>query len=762
MCFKFSLLTFLVMIFISYGCGDLGKKEIVKRDLDGSQFEVNCELNMDEFSKIMEKNIHSQISCLEENLNLFIKVVKSEKPGYLSRVQLEQYLAKFRPEVKPDVVRGLKSVFDIGHLITGEDPDFISQKTIDGVINFAKVFNQEAALNFVPIFKNKSPATFVLHQNHRERVSRGNKAIIQALREIFNPNRGQRVHKLNIISLLESFASERNRESIETAKKVLFLKKVLVGGENEVITHIELEKLILNFDQLILITLDIIRYKYIILKQESLLEILRRGTSTLFEIVNQGELGRRDFEILFTLDQVIEAIKVFVDKDKFDVEKFRTLIGEFKKIVMKGTPEEIRGRELNNLFDHANKLLRTGTVFHRIYDKFRTQLESSRPVNDTINFDEYRHTYPDHQAELAQFERIVKNYRFMKGEFLSAYYLSGYKRNADAIFEIAALEYAIKLIFQTYGSPSPNADAVGGYSFNQQQMRDLILKFENELVELDLIFPGNGISTADNISLLGSLFQFQSDKNKVMDVNEASEFGVSVFSAINIASDIFDYMKDSGCSLDEFNRVEPACFRENFWRGFCTNYKTYFPALFESLNTPKRCQDFRNKTDSIVYLEKAILAARTCTFYPDGDKEEIPYSKGDMMTILLGLMHAETTVLRWDVNNNNIMDPDEVDRAYEIYSPALDGFLEDKSPLIKKLKKQIFQYLIKYEQIPNEKEFGSLWKFVKFLASFKKKTPATRKTILSVLYVISEENMKNPDVPKFDCSLLRDPDNIPR
>jgi hypothetical protein len=160
-------------------------------------------------------------------------------------------------------------------------------------------------------------------------------------------------------------------------------------------------------------------------------------------------------------------------------------------------------------------------------------------------------------------------------------------------------------------------------------------------------------------------------------------------------------------------------------------------------------------------LKKSVGAARSCNFYTDGNKEEIFVSKGDLMSILLAMMHAETTVLRWDTNNNNIMDANEVDRAYSIYSPALDGFLEDKNAIIKKFKKQIYQYLIKYEQVPNEKEFGSVWKFVKFLLSFNKEAPATRKTIVSVLSVIGDENKKtSPD--NFDCNWLRDPERIPQ
>lgn len=764
------LILLAIMALALSGCGDLLGKKVVKKELDSSQFQVDCELDMNRFSRILEDNIAPDIRCLGENLNLFIKVVKSGKPGYLSRIQLEQYLAKHRPDVKPEVVKALKAVFDIGHLLTGEEPDYISKSTIDKVVDLALVFNEQAALHYGPIFENESPVKYTLHKIHRDHVSAATRSIIQVLRPIFNPNRNGEIHKLDMISLLDSFSTESTREYIEKARKVLFIKKVLLGGESEIITHHELEKLILNLDQLLLVALDIFRFEYVLLDQESLLHMIKTDVTEVERMINLGSDGSRDHETLFTIDELIEAAKVFIKPETLNVEKFRNLIVEAKKIVMLGNATEVKGAELQRLFDHAQTLLKTGTVFHRIYKKFETELNSSRPVEETIDFDQYRHTYPEHQAELDQFERIAKKYRFMRGlegpspeemKFTTSYYTRGFKRNASAMVEIAMMEYLIKLVFGAYGSPSPNADAVYGVSIDQKQMQRLMVKFEKELVELDLVMPGRAINNADNISLLGTLFQYQSDKNKVMDVNEATEFFITLFSSINISDKMFSHMKDEGCAIDEFDRVEPSCFRRNFWRSLCSNYRSYFPLLFQSLNTPKFCQDFENTEFSNVFLDKAISAARTCNHYTDGAKEEIPYAKGDFMTILVALMHAETTVLRWDVNNNNILDEDEINRSYEIYGPALDGFLEDKNPIVKSFKKQIFQFMIKYEQVPDEKDFKSIWKFIRFLLSFDKRVPGNRKTIVSLLNVIGEQNAKLRTGPEFDCNLLRDPENIP-
>src|SRR5690606_33155889 len=99
----------------------------------------------------------------------------------------------------------------------------------------------------------------------------------------------------------------------------------------------------------------------------------------------------------------------------------------------------------------------------------------------------------------------------------------------------------------------------------------------------------------DNISLLGTLFQYQSDKNGVMDVNEATEFSVSLFTAIDIAEDMYNFMEDEGCIMNESipmkeARFEPTCFRANFWKALCTNYRKYYPLMFNSMHAPAKCE----------------------------------------------------------------------------------------------------------------------------------------------------------------------------
>jgi hypothetical protein len=756
---SFLLCSILLSLLGLVGCGDLLSKKVIKKELQSDRFRVDCELDVNAFTDILHRNIAADIRCLENNLELFIKVVKTDRPGVLSRDALEKFVIKNRPEIKPEMVRAMKAVFDLNFLVTGEDPEYISSSNIKKLVNFAILFNEKASLYYRTTFDNKAPGGWDDHQKHRSLISNGARVIIQSLQQILVTSRNGRVDKLNIFELLDNFTTEDNRDQIELGKKFLFVKKLLAGGSIEEITHIELVDLLLNLETLSLLALDGIRFKYLEINQASLLEMLKRDLDDLDRVIHRGSLNNRDAITLFTIDELLEGMKHFVDKNEFDVEKFDNIIREGKKILMGGNGVDVKGADLKKLVFHARTILKSGTVFHNIYNKFLIAMISPLPV--TIDFNEYRHVYPNDQKELETFERIVKKYRFFKGEFESAYFITGIKRNPEAIFEIYVIEYALKLVMQIYGSPSPNQDNPFGHSLDQFQMRNLVKKFQKDLEALKLISPLWPTITADNTSLLGTLFQYQSDKNAVMDVNEATEFATSLLASLDASKKFMQYFRDQQCAFDEFNRVEPTCMRKNFFRGFCDGYRKYYPQLFSSLGTPTNCSDLPLTDFNVAFLERAIRSARPCMFYTDGNREEIWYNEADINTMLMVLIHAESTVLRWDVNNNNILDSEEVSRAYEIYSPALDGFLLSRPPIVKKFKRQIYQYLIKYEEVPDEKEFRSMWKFVRFLMSFNKASTASRKTIASVLMAIGEENKKLPGAPRIDCNLLRDPENLP-
>lgn len=746
------------------GCGDLKKNDVVAQELENSQLKLECELDIDAFKYILEKNISGAIGCLDSTLNLFIRVVPSDRPDTLSLDALKRFLARYRTDISPEDLRMISAVFDISRLLFGGEPGFISRTDKNKIISFATVFNREASKHFELFACNEDQnpgcrdlkIPFATHRQYQERIATSSNIIAKELRNIFNPDRNGEVHRLNIVKLLESFSTDSSQSDVEKAKKFLFAKRVLVGGYNEEITHEEFYRLIYNMPKMIQVVFDLVRFKHLDIDQKSMFDLFSNDLTSINDIVFSNVLGNRDEETLFELDQLIQGLSTLLKPEDFNPSVYSPVIYEAKQLLMGGGQELVKGKDLKQLISHARELITRGQVFHQIYEHYNSVLLSRSKVEIPVN--DIRLNFPNFKLEHIQdFSRIISKYRFLKGSFDAPYYSNNYIRNAAGVGEIAIFEYLIKLASAKYGKKTEGA--LGGYSFDLETMTSLMGKFEDFLIETDLVLPGRYAKTAETITLMGSLFQFQSDRNGMLDVNELTEFVISLLSGGAVGDNIYNDLVKI-CEKDKYGRLDPVCYKQNFYKALCRTSPAYFPRLMEWGGIdPKKCDSYVPTEIMTAYLNRSIQAARTCNNYSDGAKEEIPFSEGDSTPILTAMMNIESTMSRYDVRNvNNIMDKEEVLDAYNTYEPAIEGIVNKMSGIARtvamRVKREIYLFLIKFEKSPETVE---LLKFVAF--DFKKRQPATRKTIASILVTIGEQSSE-PDT--FECKWMRTPNHLPR
>jgi hypothetical protein len=792
-----------VLLFTLTGCGDLFKKKVTNKSLDPSFARASCDLDVNRFSLILHELIPNDIKCLQANLHRFINLVQTDIPGTMSRTDFEAYLRNYRSDdMTPEIINAVRAVWDLNHLLTGDNREYISKASVDKIVNFALIFNEEAYKYFSKTFQDESPVAYNIHEYQRQQVKESAVRIRSELGKLFNRNPNE-TRKLDIIKdLLERFTTPETSGNINKIKEVLFVKKVLLGGDKQEITNHEINMLINSFPDLTTLALDGVRSRYIQLKQDSLVSLLASNVTNLYTIIFTQHAYDRSKEEFFNMDEVFRVVEMFIGKDKFDINKYKKLVLEGKKIIMGGSSDKVTGADFKNLMEHGYKVLKTGKEFHRMYKYFLVPLESKLgPI--VINFEQHKDVFYDAQDEFKKFIRIVKNYRFMKGEFESPYYSREWWRNADGVFEIYLFEYLIEQVL-SYTGPTPYSNdeakackdlagkpetgssvpwglkgsATGDFNFRTDQchLTLVVQYFQRELVNSGLIMPGRAVSISDTISLLATLFQNQSsmvhEDVPMLDVNEGTEFALTLISGTSMATEIMKEFKETcGGSFDEYDRVEPVCFKKYFLRNFCNVYKSSYPLLFNSIGGAQSCDDIEMDDFNSHYLQYSIEAARTCNYYNDAagkpTAEEIYYSEGDVMTIVVGMMHIEATMIRWDQNRNDMWDPNEAEMAYSVYSPALDGFLMDKPSIIKKLKKQIYYYLLKYEKVPPQEGLGNTiqsgWSLLKLLTGITKPPGATRKTMAAVLRAIGNENIATRmklGEKVWDCNLMRHPDQI--
>jgi hypothetical protein len=735
----FKILALLMTALLAISCGDLGANKVVKQNIQSTRFNVGCTIKIERFSKILEEDIQDEISCLGKSLDLFVKVVRSGRPGYLSRSALEEYVQSNETDFKPEDLNAIKAVFEINHLIFGDDRNFISGNNVQKFIKFLLLFNREVREPY-ELFSSTSQVQIGLHDLQRNRVFKKADIIGKALLEILNPDRGNEVHEIDIISVLEAF-SNNNNSGIEKIKSLIFLKKVILGGVKSKINHREMQDLLYKLSKLSYIAFDLARFTHIDLQQSSQLELLS-GSIDNFELLMYYPENAE--EILVTIPDLIKMGKFYLT-DLEDFLEFPDMVSEIKQMVMGGDKDYVTPRDVYKAVSRAKDILTRGAIYHRIYDQFKVYLDSPRAVS--INFDSYATEFPMHKKYVEEFARIVTKYRFFLGTFESPYYSLSYRRNANAVFEIGLMEYVFTIIFQRYGVAT---EGVGGYGVDVKMVEGIIRKFIGFLSKQEIVYAGREEKAAESATLMASLFQYQSNGDSFVNVNEAAEFGVSIFTALKVGDYFQDEMlaKCSGADVDDRNRVSQACFDNNFYGVLCKKFKNFYPRMFESLGISD-CDSITMTTDNYNFLQVTEKVARVCTNFNDGSS--VPMTKNDMLGIFGALLNIEATLTRFDENNNNQMDPYEVDEAYKIYGSAIRSMVKKEMAMLEPLSKQIFKYLVKYKKVPDSKDFKNILQFVKFLLKFNKKAVANRETIASILKVISEKGAPDP----FNCDTLR-------
>lgn len=751
---KLGLVTMMALLLIA-GCSDLTKNKVVKKPIESSRFNAGCKLEVSEFKDIMERDITGQIDCLQRNIDLFMRVVESGKPGFLSRTAFEQYVSRNIPDFDPINVRAIKSVFEISHLLFGEDKEYLSPSAVKKIFDFLYLFNRELPKVY-PFFKSKEETPFNLHDLQRIRVYKAADSLSRALLDIFTTDRGGQIHQINIIEILESLTNDDTESVLEKIKAVIFVKKVVLGGKNEILTHLELQDALYKMAPTASAAFDIARVKYIDLSQKSLMELLSSDLDVLERLLYYPA---NSTERLFSIDDLIKAIPYFLDEETTfpDLSKYRNEVLQAKVLLMSdrkwSKDENLSGQEwvlpsdFKVLIDHAKDLVRRGATYHRIYEFFKPYLDT--PGTVSINYNNYLLQFPTHEKYVREFARISNEYRFFWGSFQMPYYNYGFRRNADAMVEMGLLEYAFFILARRYGQET---EGVLGHGMTLAHIRTLLDVFGKFLIDEDIIKDGKQNSTSNNIALLSTLFQSMSNGNNVINVNEGAAFFAQVFTAMDHAS-WFEEEMGKRCATDNLGRItDIKCHRENFFSLLCEKFKPEFSLLFDALGI-KKCSDVGNVEWRNEYLDTVEFVARTCETFSDGS--DVPMGSDDYMPILVMLQTIEGTMLRYDVNKNNKLDASEMRTAYtQTFEQAIQALVEDQAPIMSKLpfnlgdavSRKIYYYLIKYKAVPSK--FKEYLKLLTIGSS-----TAHRDTIAAVLKIITEQTAT--EGPKFDCDTLR-------
>lgn len=789
---------FILISFITSSCS--GKNSIFsdlfttnkKEASIGNILGASCELDVDAFSHILDQNIKGDILCLENKLNLFMKLVKTDRPGFISKTVLKDFLATGPIDIGEgqDINPIIDSVFDLGYLLFGGSRGYISETDVKSTIDLLIYFNQHIFWKVNKYFTSPDTVNYQRHEDERQEIYEEFVLISKEVNRILKTNRNGEIHRINTEEFLANFFGSKP-ETYNSITSLMMLKKIFLGGERFDLTHKELQNAVYKLPELALVAFDVVKAKKFNFSDD---------VRKMFKLYNKDVdimrsnlyYGSDDNISLFTIYDVFTALENVLEGepnpdelDLYDIRKYPREIIEVKNILLKSRTENgkhFTSNELGVLFGHMKYIFDAAEYFYRMYEEYREDLDLNIPV--AIDFSGFP-AHTDREQEFKDtFTTIAYNYRFMKGNQKAPYFSFNYERNPTAMVEIGAYEYLVKIIMKSYGRV--NEKARGGYDMTlDDHVMPLIEKIKRPLKDLGLTTigrVGGGEATAigENLVLMSTLFQNQSDgcdKEKVcMETPELTEFIVGLMTAMSIKSFFSDEMKKRcGDNVDEYGRFQVSCFRENFVNVLKTpipgdgqSLADYMPLLYSYIqDLTKDVPDGESPTLSESYnffLSETEAFTRTCTHYDEHTtmQESIPMKDKDAFGVFAGLLNVESTLIRFDKNENNKMDGDKnnnevLNAYYEVYEGAIKGLVAPNGGLMEKLAKSIFQYLVKYGKVPDTKDFNSLWDYAKFLIKINKRADASRTTIATILKTLGNESDNAKEHP-FKCDeCLRDP-----
>lgn len=751
--FKLLLSNILMLsLLVLTSCGDLKKAK--EPEAKTSQF-ITCELDSSAFTKILRKRIQSDLSCLESNLILFINIVETDAPGKLSESHLKTFIRANVPEIEEQTISALSAVFDLSSVLFGDKKGYIKRENIPQLILLLKEVNASFVDNDIyEYFTTTEKISFDEHDRRKSIIYNTLNQIGLSIHEKMKANS----NSINLTQFIDYFQGSKPIELLEDAKTALFIKKAILGGEADVISFQDMNRLSMILQDLSKIVYDFAKILEVddLDNDELIISILKEDVKT---VISNFYFQDKPNEEILSFKQFMIVLETFAPKaEKYF--KYEESILKIKNIFFGNNSKVFTAGDFLHLFEDIFLTnLERGVVFYRSFRENEKFLEINAPIKSDLSnsylIGREQHTYQD------DFNRIISQYRFFKGTREVPLFGFDHVRNRRAVFEISFFEDMITRVFKTYGSRKE--DNKEEYVLSLEQLRAILEDFKPLLVDFGLVHPDRISSTSNTVTLMTSLFHFQSNGDSSIEVPEFVEFLLTMMSSLSLSDDLFTQMK-SYCLVDDAGKYDPQCFRDNFRKVFEQKTSDSDEGVSAGQAVPelKKYLESLNDNDYQAYLKKTAKFSRTCSFFNDGT--EVPMVEGDGLVTWAGLLAIEQTMLRYDLDQDSLLSPAELKPLYETFKPALEAILP--GDFLKKRSFKIFQYIVKFKRIPDVsgiKGPRSLWRavkagshFGKFLYITKSKNResyADRFTFAAVLEIIQEQTPTDEEA--FDCESLR-------
>lgn len=709
---KFCVLVTIISVGLSFSCGMVGDEGIDNSVYDLENLEPACPLKAEEFANILDKDLSKEIDCVEANLSRFTKFVKLSNKEEIKKSELQIFVNKFLSKKPEEVNIYLNILFKINSLALKDSENTMRVKSIPLFVNIARQINIHGR-KVKTLLDEIDGGNYL--RNRELLINSFNEFSSNLLKiiKVESPN-GFSIDVLEFATEIDEVADE-GTINLSTIKELLFLKRVIVGGEASHISAFDFEKIVALSSDLARLYLDIVEtHKKDFEKESSFYKFLLSAIIDFNKIIMKNSKE----EVYFSSTDTVSILNHFVGGR--DWENISQSLEVFKLDIVGGQSNYYDKKDIQKLFTFATEAFESLFFFGHTFEQLEHELLKNKVIQE-LDFPASSDYDIINQSRLIplwhDFVDVARTYRtFPQANNLTLFSYQ-YKRSRWGFLLQSILRYGGEKLFDVYHT---NISKDGEMSVDADQIRRIVLDYQDALKEFQL-WPEN-LDRLVNELLMGSdLFQYSSNGDLLLQSVEIAQYLPTVIGANIIGKEVHENL-EVYCNPDPTLSYEMECYRNNF-----------FPSLFFDLDKVEYFPNFFNYFSSSSwqatqkYLEDAEKMAR---INPD---PILPMTKVDLSRLVTSMSNTEGLFLKYDENKNGILERIELDKVFEVLKLTLakEANLKPES----KLLKSVYYYIVKKQKEPTTA--GLLWFHV---FGKKKNIKANRNTIAGVLKMFGFKN----------------------
>ncbi len=474
------------------------------------------------------------------------------------------------------------------------------------------------------------------------------------------------------------------KKDIQLIESMMLIKPLLIGGKPASVTPLEISRILPKLKDIALLAFDA---KIFAREKKTTSQWLEFSLATLKSVEKNIYVGD-DFEVAF-MTNGLSSVQVYFDEKYLNIIN-GTIAGfpAIKNKVFGGHEEVVLFKEFRLILDEVKSVIEALYLSDITSDLYTKEIQSPKLIKNLPyrHHSKYNNFSTDRIHSFKQeYKYVLSKYHYYLDKDNLQYYQTNIVRTKKGILTNMLLRKASKLFLKAYGHEE------NGHIMLSIDEIDLMMKQFKPLLEPMGLWTKKIDTFARNMLLLSDLFQSRSNGNGSIDIDEAVEYISMVMVSAEIQSQMM--VAYSNVCQNQGEEDEPsfdtACYRPKF-----------FDIMFKTLKLGNHLPKLHNYINNASKEESYRFLRAVEGFARDIDDESIPMAKRDLVLLVGALLNIESTFVRFDqVEENNILDSKELDRAFYVYRKGIVS-VADLNEDEEQYSKSIFLYMIDEMKMP--------------------------------------------------------------